>query len=93
MEDSEFLKEQFIISKEIIKELTPRIIVVGNAYVSRLMQKKYNCKFDNEIGTYRIKDFNNIPIFFSGMFAGQRALDVGSRERLIWHINYVMKKL
>jgi len=92
LEDNEFLKEQFNISKEIIKKLSPRIIIVGNAYVSRLIQKTYTCKFDDDIGTYRINDFNNVPIFFSGMFSGQRALDVGSRERLVWHINYVIRK-
>ena len=84
-----FLDEQFNISKEIIKKLAPKIIVVGNAYASRLIQDKIICKFDNDIGTYRIKEYNNVPIFFSGMFTGQRALDIGSRDRLVWHINYV----
>jgi len=92
MEGSEFLTEQFNISKEIIQKLAPKIIVVGNAYASCLMRKNFNCKLDNDIGTYRIKELNNAPIFFSGMFTGQRALDVGSRERLIWHIKYVICK-
>jgi len=93
MKDNKFLVEQINISKEIIQKLAPKIIVVCNAYVRCLMQEKFDCEFDNEIGTYRIKECNNVPIFFSGMFTGQRALDVGSRERLKWHINFVKEKL
>jgi hypothetical protein len=93
MDNNIFLKEQFDISIEIIKKLAPKIIVVGNAYASGLIQKHFTCNFNNEIGTYIIKQFNNIPIFFSGMFTGQRALDKGSRERLKWHINFVRGKL
>jgi len=87
-----FLLEQYNISEEIIHIIQPKIIVVGNAYASRLIRNGYCCEFDKDIGTYRIKNFNNIPIFFSGIFTGSRALDVGSRERLIWHIGFVKEK-
>ncbi|MDR1389242.1 MAG: hypothetical protein LBJ31_04635 [Treponema sp.] len=92
MKDSEFLKEQFTISTEIIQKLGPKIIVVGNAHASDLIQKDFGCTFDDKIGTYRIKKFNNVPIFFSGMITGSRALDIGSRERLKWHIKFVKEK-
>jgi len=88
-----FLNEQLKISKEIIQKVTPKIIVVGNALASSLIQENFNCDFDKTIGTYKIKELNNIPIFFSGMFTGQRALDTGSRKRLIWHIGFVKEKL
>jgi hypothetical protein len=93
-EGSEFLKEQFNTSKEIIEKLTPKMIVVGNAYASHIIQKDkyFDCKFDDKIGTYRIKKYNNIPIFFSGMITGQRALDIYSRERLKWHIGVILKQ-
>jgi hypothetical protein len=35
----------------------------------------YEFKFDNKLGTYRWK---NIPVFFSGILSGQRALEKGS---------------
>jgi len=91
--DNIFLIEQFKISYEIIKQVSPKIIVVGNAYASRYIQKHFKCVFDNNIGTYRINEFNNIPILFSGMLTGARALDVGSRERLKWHIGFVKNKI
>lgn len=47
--------------------------------------------FDNEIGTYRIKIGNkNTPIIFSSMLSGQRALDIGSFERLMWQIKRII---
>jgi hypothetical protein len=94
LENSDFLKEQFNISKIIIQKLAPKMIVVVNAYASHIIQedKDFGCEFDDEIGTYRTRKYNNIPIFFSGMITGQRALDIFSRERLKWHIGFVQKK-
>lgn len=51
-------------------------------------------KFNREIGTYVIiepQELKGVPVFFSSMLSGQRALDLGSRERLVWHIAEVMK--
>lgn len=52
----------------------------------------YMFEWDDEYGTFFLKE-KNIPFFFSSMFTGQRALDNGSFERLVWHINFVLKKL
>lgn len=47
--------------------------------------------FDTEIGTYKIQIAGkNIPIIFSGMLSGQRALDLGSFERLKWQIKKIL---
>lgn len=51
-------------------------------------------EFSAIIGTYVItepKELEGSFIFFSSMLSGQRALDLGSRKRLIWHIAEVMK--
>ena len=93
MKGKRFLEEQYKISTEIIKAIEPKIIVVGNAYASDIIKENFNCNFNDELGTYKIKEFNNIPIFFSGMFSGQHPLDKGSMERLIWHIGFVKEKL
>jgi hypothetical protein len=48
--------------------------------------------FDSNIGTYRISlGKQNIPIIFSGMLSGQRALDIGSYERLKWQIKMILE--
>lgn len=49
-------------------------------------------KFDNNIGTHIITEpeiLASVPVFFTSMLSGQRALDIGSFERLKWHINKV----
>lgn len=95
----EFICEQLQLSKILIEKSNPKAIVVCNT-LSRtfLGADKKNGKniwldfeflFDEELGTYRWK---NIPVFFSGMLTGQRALDKGSYERLRWHIKKVLQE-
>lgn len=85
-----FLQKQYTISKEIITYSKPIAIVICNAFASEWIRKDESIRkeFDNELGTYRIigSKLDGIPLFFSGMLTGQRSLDKGSRERLIWHI-------
>lgn len=52
----------------------------------------FNTDFDSEIGTYTIPlNGKRVPIFFSGMLSGQRALDLGSLERLMWGVKRVIR--
>lgn len=54
----------------------------------------FEFKFDKEIGTDKIISdsvLKNTPVFFTSMLSGQRAIDNGSKERLIWHINEILK--
>jgi hypothetical protein len=97
----DFAKAQYLISKEIIELACPRIIIVNNTYARKWLTDSYfnkdcfNYKFDDTIGTYRIQDhplLSNTPIFFTSMLTGQRALDLGSYERLKWHIKFVLNK-
>ena len=94
---NEFLQKQLVISKAIIEKSKPKVIVVSNAYARDLFldECKIKTRFDDNIGTHRI--INNIhlvntPIFFTSMLTGQRALDNGSYDRLVWHINFVLNK-
>lgn len=49
--------------------------------------------FDNEISTYKINIGGKMtPVIFTGMLSGQRALDLGSYERLIWQIKMILEK-
>jgi len=106
----EFLWKQLLISKQIIEESNPKIIVVNNSFARKLLGfdksikngqvfdiwMGFDFKFDNKIGTYRITNneiLNGTPVFFTSMLTGQRALDNGSYERLIWHINYVKDRV
>ena len=95
-----FIIEQLEISKEIIETSQPKIIVINNTLARELIQDKidldfkfnYKIEFDKKIGTHRLSE-NGTPIFFTSMLTGQRALDLGSFERLTWHIKFVLDKL
>lgn len=96
-QDKVFFDKQLKISKEIIEKAEPKMIVVINAGASKLFQDHFKdswSSFDDDLGVdmYKI-DKNITPVLFSGMLSGQRALDIGSRDSLKWHIEYILKKL
>lgn len=92
-----FIYEQLLISKNIIDKIieqsNPLVFVVNNTLARKFLGKDknkekdiwigYDFIWDEQIGTYRYK---NIPFFFTSMLTGQRALDKGSFERLVWQI-------
>ena len=52
-------------------------------------------EFDEEFGSHRVKNIKELEhthFFFSSMLSGQRALDLGSRERLVWQVRRVLEK-
>lgn len=91
-------------SESTIIKAKPKMIVVINAFASRLF---FDARIDGEtmlgfkpanselwseeLGAdfIRIKD-QVVPILFSGMLSGQRALDRYSEFRLCWHIHHVL---
>lgn len=93
-----FIMEQLILTKEILEAAKPKMIVVCNALAGELMGRWKNKELtkgvwmdldfevDDKIGTRR---WGNIPVFFTSMLTGPRALDKGSLERLKWHLKWV----
>ena len=71
--EPDFIKQQLEISKEIIKEINPEIIVVCDTFARDLFKSdtmNFEFEFDDTIGTYRIinnSDFKDTIVFFSGM--------------------------
>jgi hypothetical protein len=107
-EGIQFLYQQLMISKVILNKLInsdkPKIFVVNNTLAREFLGKdrpkdyceglehwmNYKFKWNEKLGTYT---YNKCPFFFSSMLTGQRALDIGSLERLIWHIKHVKKQM
>lgn len=95
---NDFGKEQLEISLEIIKKCNPKIIVVTNAFSSdiinshKIFKNKVN-KEEFEMKGYDYFEINNkkIPIFFSSMISGQRALDNHSFRRLKFDIQRCLR--
>lgn len=102
----DFIYQQCMITKQVLDSLIdenePRIFVVNNTMARELLgryRKKneakgsehwigYDFVWDDDIGTYKYK---GCPFFFSSMLTGQRALDLGSYDRLVWQINRTKK--
>ena len=108
-EGIQFVYKQLMVSKQILEYLNPKIMVVSNTTARGFLGRDrfvkndkeygvwmgYEFEFDDEYGTDKI--INNAKInpyvFFTSMLSGQRALDNGSKQRLIWHIRSILNKL
>lgn len=93
-----FFNDQLNLSKTIIEDSKPKLIVVLNAGARALFEQIFQpldeTLFDDNLGAYLYqiggKD-TPVPVLFSGMLSGQRAIDLGSRRSLRWHIEYILK--
>lgn len=92
--NSDFFEQQAKINLELLNPLKPKIIIVVNALASKIIKERFNFIFNEKLGTYTISISNKvIPVFFSGMLSGQRALDIETLERLKWHLRFVNRLL
>jgi hypothetical protein len=88
---SPFGRKQLDLSKRLIIEARPKIIVVVNAFASKLfieeVFEEMSGDIDAKLGYHLLQfDGRDIPVFLASMLTGQRAMDVYSRQRLEWHI-------
>lgn len=98
--ESEFAQRQFDAAIDLIDGLNPEVIVVVNALASKLIQNHAGEDYqiseglDQDLGCHYMElAGTRYPILFSGMITGQRALDVGSRERLKWQIDRIVSNI
>ncbi|QHI38951.1 hypothetical protein IMCC3317_43510 [Kordia antarctica] len=99
----DFLDKQLQISREIILSAKPKIIVVSNTAARYFMKQNkhkistnFEFEFNPELGTEIIinnSELEGTPVFFTSMLTGQRAIDNGSYNRLIWHLDFVLKQI
>lgn len=99
----DFINKSLLWSEQSIISCEPRAIVVINAFASRIL---FDCrvngksllgfvpnkKWCEELGVdfVPIND-KMVPVLFSGMLSGQRALDNYSERRLHWHIRHIFR--
>ena len=98
----EFIVKQLEMSKSMLELIKPSIIVVNNSLARTLLGfdrgwLNYTFEFNDDFGTHIITNKDSllygVPVFFTSMLTGQRALDKGSYRRLIWHIKFAINKL
>lgn len=88
-----FIWEQLKLFPALVELAQPSVILICNAkartfvgfdpHGGRAAWLKLKFEWDESLGTYR---YQGIPVFFSSMLKGAGALDVGSRQRLFWHV-------
>jgi hypothetical protein len=90
-----FGEKQLELSRMLIIEAKPRVIVVANAFASSLFQKQFpDVEFDEKHGYHRtLIEGRPVPTFCASMLTGQRAMDVYSYQRLRWHIKQAVMNL
>ena len=81
--------------RDALTEVHPKVIVIINAFASELVREyfKSDLSFDEAQGFHymTLSTGAKVPILFSSMLTGQRALDRWSYERLVWHIQQAVK--
>jgi hypothetical protein len=91
---NDYIKKSIKILEVLIKQISPKIIIIENTATRDFLIKYASFpdinSLDKESGTPK-KD--GIPIFYTSMLTGQRALDLGSYHRLIWHIKHCLTLL
>ena len=109
LENPNYYKEMFALFLKYLKLIQPKVVIVANAFVCRILCRDKALKldqgeFDNfyapeysltaneQFGGYifSMKDFKT-QMYFTSMLSGQRALDNGSKENLIWMIKNYLK--
>lgn len=91
---NEFGMDQIKLFEEILVQIEPRCVVVTNATASEILREyiKNDLSWDAEHGFHWFtRGGKKIPMFFTSMLSGQRALDRWSYERLVWHIDQAVK--
>lgn len=91
---NEFGMDQIKLFEDILVQTEPRCVVVTNATSSEILREyiKDDLMWDEERGFHWFtRGRRKIPIFFTSMLSGQRALDRWSYERLVWHIGQAVK--
>jgi len=92
---NQFGLDQLSIFRDVLTTIVPRAIVITNAFGSEIVRKHFadDLVWDEERGHHWFSGGDKkVPIFFSSMLSGQRALDRWSHERLKWHIDQALKQ-
>lgn len=91
IELTEFGKNQFKLFEELLALAQPSAVLVVNALASQIYLKMRQPTFDSSVGFHK-DSHPSVPVFFSGMLTGARALDRFSKDRLFWQVARALGK-
>ena len=82
-----------VISNALVRMFTGKERILKSTGEELGVWMDFHFVFDKHLGTDVITtpaELAGTPVFFTSMLSGQRALDNGSKERLIWHISKIL---
>ena len=90
-----FIYKSIEILENLILQISPKILIIENT-ATRDFLIKYSSfpevySINEKFGTPLLNQ--SVPVFYTSMLTGQRALDLGSFNRLIWHIKHCLSLL
>jgi hypothetical protein len=90
-----FISKSIEILENLILQISPKILIIENTAT-----RDYLIKYSSFPEVYSINEKfgtpllnQSVPVFYTSMLTGQRALDLGSFNRLIWHIKHCLSLL
>jgi len=92
----DFINSQYNIFVKLIKLINPKIIVITSARASHYLKEKWSIShiWENWFWLTPKKIIGKeIPVLFTSMLSWQRALDIWTREQLIWKINDILSNI
>lgn len=88
-----FFRGQIALSRKLIEACHPRLVLVANAFASKIFSAEFKLgQLDKDGLLWSNIGDKQVPTFLSGMLTGQRALDRGSFERLVWHMAMALRR-
>ena len=91
---NEFGSRQITLAERLLILTRPRMILVANAFASKLFKAHFKLdQLDQDGLHWTTLGAQEVPTFLSSMLGGQRALDLGSLERLVWHMRKTLRAM
>lgn len=101
-QNQDFTNACFEIFLSTLKQISPRAIIIENSYIRDLLINSSHPEIRNYFPSYNFNNFQSndvgtpinkygMAVYYTSMLTGQRAIDLGSYNRLIWSLSKYLK--
>ena len=97
-QNQDFTNACFEIFLSALKQFSPRVIIIENSFIRDLLINSSHPEIRNYFPSYDFKSFKlsevgtpinkyGMAVYYTSMLTGQRAIDLGSYNRLLWSLS------
>ncbi len=101
-QNQDFTDACFDIFLSAVKQISPKAIIIENSFIRDLLINSSHPEIRNYFPSYDFKSFQSnevgtpinkygMAVYYTSMLTGQRAIDLGSYNRLIWSLSKFLK--